>query len=426
MAAPSLALIPSAYKVGKVASVKPINGKGDFTFTRNSEATRINENGIIETMGVDVPRIDHTDGGCPSLLLEPASTNLQSYSQVFSGYSGSNKVITDNVTISPDGTVTGAILSDDNSGGVDVVQIFDNVTVDVSSIYTWSIFAKKKDLDFISLRLNAFSTPSNANSYFDLNLGTVVSEGNGQTATIENYGNGWYRCSITFTTDAVDTSGTLVVRLSDNGTNTTVDLDNTSNIYIWGWQFEKLPYATSYIPTNGTAVTRGAEVCNGAGDVNTFNSVEGVLYAEVAALSNDLSYRILSLSDGTSNERVYMQYTNASNTIAVVVKEDGNTQANMSYVLSDEVAFSKIAIKWKVNDFALWVNGSERATDTSGDTPIGLNSLQFDDGNSGNNFYGKTKQLQVFKTALTDAELIALTSWSSFTEMATVLKYSIQ
>ena len=70
MAAPSLALIPSAYKVGKVASVKPINGKGDFTFTRNSEATRINENGIIETMGVDVPRIDHTDGGCPSLLLE--------------------------------------------------------------------------------------------------------------------------------------------------------------------------------------------------------------------------------------------------------------------------------------------------------------------------------------------------------------------
>ena len=77
MAAPSLALIPSAYKVGKVASVKPINGKGDFTFTRNSEATRINENGIIETMGVDVPRIDHTDGGCPSLLLEPASTNLQ-------------------------------------------------------------------------------------------------------------------------------------------------------------------------------------------------------------------------------------------------------------------------------------------------------------------------------------------------------------
>ena len=84
MARPSLALIPSAYKVGKVASVLPESGKGDFTFTRGSEATRINASGLIEAVGDDVPRIDHSDGGCPILLLEPQRTNLIQYSEDFS------------------------------------------------------------------------------------------------------------------------------------------------------------------------------------------------------------------------------------------------------------------------------------------------------------------------------------------------------
>ena len=423
MAAPSLALIPSAYKVGKVASVKPMNGKGDFTFTRNSEATRINENGIIETMGVDVPRIDHTDGGCPSLLLEPASTNLITYSQVFSGYSGSNKVITDNVTISPDGTVTGAILSDDNSGGVDVVQIFDNVTVDVSSIYTWSIFAKKKDLDFISLRLNAFSTPSNDNSYFDLNLGTVVSEGNGQTATIENYGNGWYRCSITFTTDAVDTSGTLVVRLSDNGTNTIVDLDNTSNIYIWGAQLEQNSYATSYIPTNGTAVTRGktAIVSEDLNSSGVINSTEGTYYINMKfPLSTS---RIASTGGFVLGSTASFP---SSQSLEIAMDADGSFRVGKRDGSFSQIydtvgdAYHRVAFKWDSLSVKLFVGGFLVYTGSYTTTPF---KYLYSDNGDGSKFI---KEIKLFKTALTDAELIALTSWSSFTEMATALKYSIQ
>ena len=381
-----------------------------FDFTRGSTATVINKAGLMETVDSGIARIDFQGTADGSLLLEPASTNLQSYSQVFSGYSGSNKVITDNVTISPDGTVTGAILSDDNSGGVNVVQIFDNVTVDVSSIYTWSIFAKKKDLDFISLRLNAFSTPSNANSYFDLNLGTVVSEGNGQTATIENYGNGWYRCSITFTTDAVDTSGTLVVRLSDNGTNTTVDLDNTSNIYIWGSQFEKLPYATSYILTNGESggVTRAAEVCDGAGDVTTFNSAEGVLYVEINPLDTGL-FKGIGIGQVTGDS--LWIYATLDNKISAQIRIGGATQF---YLISNTIlsGFNKVAFKWSANDFSLWVNGNEEDSSSVGNLlPANtLQSLQFKVPGASNNFYGKTKQLQVFKTALTDAELQTLTT----------------
>ena len=107
-----------------------------------------------------------------------------------------------------------------------------------------------------------------------------------------------------------------------------------------------------------------------------------------------------------------MQYTNASNKVAVVVKDGGVTQANMVYVLSDATNFSKVALKWKANDFALWVDGSQRSTDTSGSVSSAgtLNVINFDAGNGNSDFYGKVKGLAVYNEALTDAQLIELTS----------------
>ena len=72
---PALALIPSAYKASKVYSVLPNNGDGDFTFSRTGTATRVNKDGLIETVLSDVPRLDYSDSSCPALLLEPQRTN---------------------------------------------------------------------------------------------------------------------------------------------------------------------------------------------------------------------------------------------------------------------------------------------------------------------------------------------------------------
>ena len=83
MSTPSLLTIPSGYKATKLYSQIPTNGTGDFTVARNSIATRVNKSGIIETMGVNVPRLDYSDGGCPVLLTEPQSTNLIQYSEDF-------------------------------------------------------------------------------------------------------------------------------------------------------------------------------------------------------------------------------------------------------------------------------------------------------------------------------------------------------
>ncbi len=184
--------------------------------------------------------------------------------------------------------------------------------------------------------------------------------------------------------------------------------NGTDGIYIWGAQLEALLYATSYIPTTGAAATRLGETATNAGDVNVFNSEEGVLYAEIAALAGDDSYRYMGLTDGTSNNRVIILYHSNNDRIRVILSSGGTKYLDEYYTVSSLVDFHKIALKWKVNDFALWVNGVERAIDTSGSVPIGLNTFAFNQAGS-SNFYGKVRNLQVFNKALTNRELEILT-----------------
>jgi hypothetical protein len=382
-----------------------------FDFTRASSATRVNKQGLIETVASGVPRIDFTDAN-GALLLEPQRTNLITESALFSGYSGNNEVITDNSITSPDGTLTGAIFADDNAGGTGTVQIFKTVTVDVSSTYTWSVFAKKKDLNFISLRISNFTTPINGNSFFDLNLGTVVSAGSGQVAEIENYGNGWYRCSVTFTTDVADTSGTLQLRLSNGGSGTTVDLDNTSNIYIWGWQFEKSNHASSYIPTSGSAVTVVADACNQTPPSGIIGQTEGTMFFEIDFANTSGVAGAWSISDGSSANRITMNTTNSSST-EFILSIAQNYNSGSTKLASANVTFSnkhKVAIKYSGTTLKLFIDGQlsdSVATDGFGNyTNFYLGGNQVGVGGDARKFL----QADLYTTALTDQELIALTT----------------
>ena len=115
----SLLLIPSGYKSGKVYSVFPTDGDGDFTFTRGSDGTRKGAGGLVETMSSNIPRLDYSNGDCPSLLLEPERTNEFTYSEEFnqSVWFKSNSTITTNQIIAPDGTLTADLLTSTASGG---------------------------------------------------------------------------------------------------------------------------------------------------------------------------------------------------------------------------------------------------------------------------------------------------------------------
>ena len=84
-------------------------------------------------------------------------------------------------------------------------------------------------------------------------------------------------------------------------------------------------------------------------------------------------------------------------------------------------------IKYKSNDYSFWINGFEVGSETASTIlPSGLNQLSFNGTSNYNPFYGKTKEIAYFKTALTDSELEALTSWDSFNDMAIGQEYSIR
>jgi hypothetical protein len=304
---PSLALIPSGYKASKVYSVLPTDGTGDFDFTRSGNATRLNSEGLIELVSTNVPRLNYPliDGvvsGCPSLLLEPSRTNLMTFSEQFdnAAWVKSFSILTSNAATSPDGyTNADKLIATSVLDGHIVRQ---PATLTDSTNYSLSVFAKAAEYDFCRLQPTTKDGTSN-NTFFNLVTGVVASTGVGHTATIEDFSNGWYRCTIVYNAGTgATTTNQQRIGVSQDGINQSFLGNDSSGIYIWGAQLEEGSYPTSYIPTSGTIATRSAETCNNAGDVNTFNDSEGVLFAEISALANDSS-RVITISDGTSNER---------------------------------------------------------------------------------------------------------------------------
>ena len=339
---------------------------------------------VIEYIENDVPRLDYSDGSCASLLLEPQSTNLVTQSETFSNWNteGGKQVVTQGVLISPDGTLNGNKLETYNTASSNPRKLWIASSVTVGASYTFSVYIKQ-----VSGQINSgfLHITTGANDTFDVSQA--------YTATDQ-----WQRVSVT-----TNSAASSQIRFLITG-------DANSQIYIWGAQVEQQSYATSYIPTSGSTVTRTADVCNNAGTSATFNSTEGVLFVEIAALADDLTSRVISLNDGSTSNRVIVLYQTTTSSIRVIVSSGGSIEFDSSTQNYDITNFNKIALKYKENDFALWINGTEVSTDASGSAPIGLNNLEFNNANGTSNFYGKCKQLLYFNEALTDSELETLTT----------------
>ena len=361
---------------------------------------------VKEVTRDNVPRIDYTGGGCPHILAEPQRTNLAQYSEQLNVAPNvvDNANYTSNFYVSPNGLTEAPKFEETTANDRHGFYQYQTVT---SNSYSVSIYTKEIDRRYICLQSNL--TSINQYTFFDLQLGTVVSEGTGWTATITAVGsNGWYKLTAICT--AVAGSRYVIFGSSVDGLSNTYVGDG-SLFTFWGLQLEQGSYATSYIPTSGSTVTRVQDIFTRDGIGSLINSTEGVLFAEIAALSDDLTYKRISLSDSTEDNRISISYDDVSNTISGQVFVGGVEQSLLTYVLSDITEFSKIALKYKVNDFELWVDGYEIATGVSGSVfPQGtLNSLSFDNGSSVQNFFGKVKQLQVYDTTLTVSQLENLT-----------------
>ena len=355
-----------------------------FNVERNSIATRVNKQGLIEVVGNDKLRIDYKDSSKGVALLENSSTNLIFYSEDFSQSSWlkTNSTVSSNQAISPDGTNNSTLYTSTNSSN----RLEINFPTP-STIRTFSIYIKSFNNNHTEGRI----TFSGLN---DFNF----------TSTNE-----WQRISTTRDVSGDTFKCSLRLTNSDD------------SILVFGAMLEENSVASSYIPTSGSAVTRQADVVNGSGNSEVFNDSEGVLFADIAALADDGTSRQISLNNTSTSNRVYFEYSSVSNRIRAVIENSLGNQAILSYIVSDVAETNKLAVKYKENDFAFWVNGIEVDADDNGSILVGLNKLSFDRGDGLSDFYGKTKEIGYYDAALTDEELEYMTSYRSLNEMVTEL-----
>jgi len=356
---------------------------GDFVGKINSITVR-----DIEDFD-DRPRIDFTDNTDGHLLLEPQSTNLVTYSNQISSstYSvnsgtGSSTTITDNYGTSPDGTQNAARLVATSATGTSEYALRG---------FTYNISSAEDFTQSVYLKSNTGSSQSII--FYGRNTGTRT------PITVTNE---WQRFEITGESNTTNYFIYLGLRPED-GT------DSSCDVLVYGLQVEQLGYSTSLIPTNGSTVTRDGETCTGAGEAADFNSEEGVLYAEIAALANDGNWREISLNDGSTNNAVEIRYKSTDNQFQFVVRDGGTVVVSPTRPLTNPLEFIKVAFSYKTDDFKMYINGADVATDTDGTMPSGLNNLSFDWGGT-NPFYGKCKAIRVYKEALSDTDLQNLTS----------------
>ena len=246
----SIYITPNGVKAGKLYALKG----DDLNVVRATSATYVGADGLIKTALANEVRFDHSNGSCPSILVEPQRTNLCTYSEQFedASYLKQNCTITANSVVSPDGTTTADLLLDNT---VNTQHRIDKTTSSTGGLtYTLSAFFKAKEYGKVSLR-----TADGGLANFNILNGTIISVDAGVTAKIENYGNGWFRCSAS---QIKTTTGTMFSRINilNASYSLTFEGTGTSGLYLWGAQLEAGSYATSYIPTTSTSVTRNADV----------------------------------------------------------------------------------------------------------------------------------------------------------------------
>ena len=352
---------------GTFTEIFVANNANLFMNANASESTQLSiDNVSVKEVisATNTPRLDYSTGA-EAFLLEPQSTNLIPYSSDFSNsYYAKSSVTLTSGFLAPDGSNNAYKVA-----GIIGTSYLGNLTANthLRSIYVRTVSGTGQIKLIGSVDV------------FDVTEQWTRVSYNPQASTYQF---------------AVDFRG---------GT-------NISEVLIWGMQVEALSYPTSYIPTNGSQTTRNQETCINA--TPEINSEEGVLYAEISALANDGTLRMIVLNDGTQSNRVGLQYSSTNNLITAAYDIGGAGQASLNYTLTDAQSFNKIAFKYRQNDFSLYVNGIEVATDVSGNVlPANtLNNLEFEYGDNRFFFFGNTKDIQVYTKALSDAELINLTT----------------
>jgi hypothetical protein len=360
--------------------------------------------------GVFPPRFDYDPVTLApkGILIEEQRVNLLLQSETFSTTWADFGFSLDKNYTSPSGQNTATKIVPDNATTLANNALQQDVSKSASAItYTCSIFAKAGE--FNRLRLLVRDTASGANfARATFNLGTqTVSDGptvggtfSAASVSYQNAPNGFIRYCLTFTS-GTETSIRPVLVVFDS---TATTGNGTSGIFLYGAQLEAGAFATSYIPTVASQVTRTADQCAivAPNFAPWYNQSEGTFVVDASPTNNGCY--ALAATDGTANEEIVLRY--ASGGTAAVVRDGGVIQANFG----TGVLTGKNALAYKLNDFASSTNGGAAATDTSGTLPTN-DQVRLGAARDGSlNINGHIRSVRYYPVRLADFQLQALSA----------------
>jgi hypothetical protein len=314
-----------------------VTGASLVTFTRASSGTFVDSAGTLQTAATDVPRFDHNPvtGESLGLLVEEARTNLVLRSEELDNavWTKVGGTISANSIASPNGAITADTLIEDTSTGTH--RCVNSATIANATIYTVSAYAKAAGgRTHVRLSLGSgLAGELTAN----LSNGTVAASSGATNPTVQLVGNGWYRISFTSAASS-STTGQVQLQLIQ-GTNTpSYTGDGASGAYFWGAQLEAGAFPTSYIPTTGATATRSADVASITGSAfsSFYRADEGTMFADVTVLSTAKTNHVISIDDGTTNNRIELRVVGSATIIQHNMTAGGVAQNNGSITVGSD------------------------------------------------------------------------------------------
>ena len=370
------------------------------TLERASAATYIGRDGLVKYAGEDEPRFDHDPDTLESLglLLEESRTNIAIYGDDMSQYTSVNMTKTANDAVAPDGTTTATKLEHGGGGNTWYLDYSPgNTNASGAGSYTYSVWVKAPD--------------DQPDDYYGCRIAILTSTGN-NTETVFSLKKTWSRITITKT--YASETGTIRIHPiifrtspgnSDGGKVT------PSYVWVWGSQWEQGTFATSYIPTHGSTVTRAVDtaVIKGTNFSSWYNASESTIFFEsgVAPVNNS-KYFTFQGTDGGGTELIEAAAVSGPGA-NIFTYADSTVHSNISVTDASATAL-KYAVGVKANDINLAINGTLGTTDTSSTQPDAIDKLIIGNYSTGNYYANTTiKKLSYYPKRLPNAQLQGLT-----------------
>jgi hypothetical protein len=381
---------------------------GIFAWGAQLEANTTATEYFPTTTRLNIPRIDYTNGSCPSLLVEPQRTNALTYSNDYSNVSWGKVGVTAvlGTQVNPEGIASTYSISNTTLGDSYLQKQGLSTT---AGNYTMSVFVKNVDNVVSSQLMAVHLTQGSVTSQFTYTWATntfALTGTNAISGSSVLLSNGWVRLSFTYSIGAGVVNHWARLYANNN-------LTITKSVLVYGFQNEAGTYPTSYIPTVASTVTRNADVISKTGISSLIGQTEGTIYAEIKVnkLIGIASRYIFHISDGTANNRIYIAFSGtSSNILRGRIFNGGTLQCSIDTSTITTTGTYKLALAYKNNDIVFYVNGVQIGVDTSATIPtcsrvdIGHNyagASQLGDGITNTN---------IFKTRLTNTELQSLTT----------------